>query len=160
MKVIYAHSDILLVMKKKQEKLQLIPSLNNHSTIDEPSLRGLWPKQSRVCAHILDCFASLAKTNGDRLIGDGIISFDAHKAEMMKDHGFKKAYDDLELEFTLINAILDQRIKNGVTQKELAERVGTKQSAIARFESGTSNPTLAFVKKLSEALDLRLTITH
>ena len=86
------------------------------------------------------------------------ISWKDHKAEMMKDPEFKKAYDDLELEFKLISAILDQRIRKGVTQKQLAERIGTKQSAIARFESGTSNPTLAFVKKLSEALDLKLTV--
>src|SRR3989344_693775 len=86
------------------------------------------------------------------------ISWKDHKAEMMKDPEFKKAYDDLELEFKLISAILDQRIRKGVTQKQLAERIGTKQSAIARFESGTSNQTLAFVKKLSEALDLKLTV--
>ena len=76
----------------------------------------------------------------------------------MKDPEFKKAYDDLELEFKLISAILDQRIRKGVTQKQLAEMVGTKQSAIARFETGQANPTLAFVQKLSEALDLKLTV--
>lgn len=76
----------------------------------------------------------------------------------MKRPGFKKAYDDLDLEFTLIRAILEQRARKGITQKQLAEKVGTKQSAIARFESGRANPTLAFVKKLSEALDLKLTI--
>src|SRR3989344_1125111 len=76
----------------------------------------------------------------------------------MRDPVYKKAYDDLELEFTLIRAILDARTKKGITQKKLAEKIGTKQSAIARFESGRANPTLAFVKKLSEALDLELTI--
>jgi len=76
----------------------------------------------------------------------------------MRNPGFKRAYDDLELEFTLIHAILDQRVRKGITQKQLAEKVGTKQSAIARFESGNSNPTLAFVKKLSRALDLKLTV--
>ncbi|MEK7480074.1 MAG: helix-turn-helix transcriptional regulator [Patescibacteria group bacterium] len=86
------------------------------------------------------------------------ISHKEFMAEMMKRPGFKKAYDDLELEFTLIRAILDQRMRKGITQKQLAEKVGTKQSAIARFESGNSNPTLAFVKKLSEALDLKLTV--
>ena len=76
----------------------------------------------------------------------------------MRDPVYKKAYDDLELEFTLIRAILDARTKKGITQKKLAEKIGTKQSAIARFESGRANPTLAFVKKLSEALDLELTV--
>lgn len=76
----------------------------------------------------------------------------------MRNPEYKKAYDDLEIEFALIRAILEQRERKGITQKQLAERVGTKQSAIARFESGNANPTLAFVKKLSQALDLHLTV--
>jgi len=85
-------------------------------------------------------------------------SWSSLRRDLMKRPGFKKAYDDLDLEFTLIRAILEQRARKGITQKQLAEKVGTKQSAIARFESGRANPTLAFVKKLSEALDLKLTI--
>ena len=79
---------------------------------------------------------------------------------LMKKPGFKKAYDDLELEFAIINALIDARAKRGMTQARLAKKVGTKQSAIARFESGRSNPTFAFVQKLSDALDLKITATH
>ncbi|MEK7117337.1 MAG: helix-turn-helix transcriptional regulator, partial [Patescibacteria group bacterium] len=61
-------------------------------------------------------------------------------------------------EFSLIRAIIDARIKKGVTQKILAERMGTKQSSIARFESGTYNPTLAFVQKLINALNVKIKI--
>ncbi len=81
------------------------------------------------------------------------------KAELMKRPGFKKAYGDLEFEFRLIDAIITRRLKGGVTQGELAKKVGTKQSAIARFESGRYNPSLAFINKLSRALDLRLNVT-
>ncbi len=80
--------------------------------------------------------------------------------EFMRDPEYKKAYDDLEFEFELIKAILDARQKKGLTQKKLAQIVGTKQSAIARFESGRGNPTLDFLKKLSRALDVRLTVTR
>ena len=80
------------------------------------------------------------------------------RAKYMRDPEFKRAYDDLELEFSLISAILDARTKKGMTQKKLAEKVGTKQSAIARFEAGNANPTLSFLKKLSRALDLKLTV--
>lgn len=76
----------------------------------------------------------------------------------MKDSKYKKAYEELELEFALIRAILDARIHKGVTQKELAEKIGTKQSSIARFESGKYNPTLSFVQKLANALDLKIKI--
>ena len=87
-----------------------------------------------------------------------LINFEDHKRELLKNKEVKKLYDEMEYEFTLINAILEQRNKKGVTQKQLAEKMGTKQSAIARFESGNSNPTLSFLKRLSEALGLELSI--
>lgn len=90
------------------------------------------------------------------------IKFISHKemhARLMRRPGFKKAYDDLNFEFTLLRALIDARAKRGMTQEKLAEKIGTKQSAIARFESGRSNPTFAFVQKLSSALDLKITAT-
>ncbi len=88
-----------------------------------------------------------------------LIPFQQLKDRWMKDPQFKQAYEDLELEFQLIGAIISARIKGGVTQAQLAKKAGTKQSAISRFESGSYNPSLQFVKKLSNALDLRLTLT-
>ena len=82
------------------------------------------------------------------------------KADLMKRPGFKKAYNDLELESQLISAMIDQRSRKKITQKALAEKIGTKQSAIARFESGRANPRLSFLKKLSHALDVKLTVTR
>lgn len=76
---------------------------------------------------------------------------------LVKKSGFKKAYDDLELEFAIIEALIRARAKRGMTQAKLAKKIGTKQSAIARFESGRANPTLAFVQKLSDALDIKIT---
>jgi len=76
--------------------------------------------------------------------------------QWMKDPNYRKAYDDLELEFNLISALIAHRLGKGLTQKQLAEKVGTKQSAIARFESGNCNPSLAFIKKLARALDTKL----
>lgn len=76
----------------------------------------------------------------------------------MKNKSYKKAYDELGFEFSLIRAIIDARIKKGITQKEIAERMGTKQSSIARFESGKYNPTLAFVQKLANAIGTKIKI--
>ena len=83
---------------------------------------------------------------------------DVH-AQAMKDPAFKKAYDDLDFEFAIIGALINARAKRGMTQEKLAEKAGTKQSAIARFEAGRANPTLAFIQKLSDALDLKITAT-
>ena len=82
---------------------------------------------------------------------------DVHN-KWMKDKSYKKAYDELEFEFSLIRAIIDARIKKGITQKEIAERMGTKQSSIARFESGRYNPTLAFVQKLANAVGTKIKV--
>jgi ribosome-binding protein aMBF1 (putative translation factor) len=78
---------------------------------------------------------------------------------LMRKPGFKEAYDELDLEFRLIEEILKVRTKQGVTQKALAQRMGTKQSAIARFESGRANPTLDFIQRLARALDLKLHVS-
>lgn len=78
---------------------------------------------------------------------------------MMQDPEFKKGYDDLEVEFSIISQMLEKRLAKGMTQKQLAEKVGTKQSAIARLESGNSNPSVAFLGKISKALGGKLQIS-
>jgi len=70
----------------------------------------------------------------------------------------KAAYDALAPKYALINAMLDARNKKGMTQAEIARRTGTTQSAIARFESGRTNPTLDFATRLSSALGAKLEI--
>lgn len=86
-------------------------------------------------------------------------TFEALKKKWMKDPEFKKGYEELNREFAVIRAVMDQRIKKGITQKQLAEKIGTKQSAISRFEGGESNPRFNFLKKLAKALDLKLNMT-
>ena len=77
----------------------------------------------------------------------------------MKNPAFKKAYDALEPEYAIIRQIIRQRINLKMSQKDLAKRLGTKQSAVSRLESGTYNPTLSFLKKLGKALDSDLVIS-
>ena len=81
------------------------------------------------------------------------------KKQVLKDKELKKAYDALAPEFAIAEAIIEQRLKNGITQAELARKVGTKQSAISRFESGTYNPSIAFLQKIAKALNLNLVIS-
>lgn len=86
-------------------------------------------------------------------------NYNNFKKELLKDREIKKAYDNLEVEFILIEEIIKKRIKKGITQKELAERIGTKQSAISRFESGSYNPSLSFLRKLADGLGIKLRIS-
>lgn len=83
------------------------------------------------------------------------------KSEMLKEPKFKKAYDDLEPEFELARQIIKKRLELGWSQSELARKMGTKQSAIARLESGGYNPSMAFLQKTVKALkaDLQIIIS-
>lgn len=80
------------------------------------------------------------------------------KAEWMKDEEFKKEYERLAPRYELISQLITARTKKGLTQKELARKIGTKQSAIARLEGGNVNPSLGFLEKIASALGARLTL--
>jgi len=86
------------------------------------------------------------------------ITFEEMEAKALKNPKFKKAYDDLGPEFDIIEQILKKRIEKHITQKQLAKRLCTNQSAVSRLESGTYNPSLKFMKKLAKALKSKLEI--
>ena len=86
------------------------------------------------------------------------LDFEVWEKESLKNPKIKAEYDKLQPEFALIQAVLDARVKKGVTQEELAKRIGTKQSVISRLESGRANPSVAFLKKLADALHSHLQI--
>jgi ribosome-binding protein aMBF1 (putative translation factor) len=81
------------------------------------------------------------------------------KKRILKDKLVKKHYAGLKAEYDLISQVIEARIQKGFSQKVLAQRVGTKQSAISRFESGNYNPSLAFLTKISKALGTKLQIS-
>ena len=58
----------------------------------------------------------------------------------------------------ITRAILDARIRAGMTQMELAEKSGISQADICRLEKGTRNPSIALLKRLAEAMDSTLRI--
>ncbi len=89
-----------------------------------------------------------------------LIPFDDIHRDLMKRSGFKNAYEDLEFEFSLIRSIVIARAKQGLTQRELARRVGIAQPVLARFEAGRANPTLAFFKKVVNGLGLKMAIFY
>ncbi len=80
------------------------------------------------------------------------------KKEMMKDEAFKREYDKLTPRYAMISELIAIRIKKGVTQKQLAQKIGTTQSSIARLEGGNVNPSLDFLEKIAVVLGLKLTV--
>jgi len=80
------------------------------------------------------------------------------KEELLSDPEVKKEYEALRPKYEAISAVIKERIRNNLTQKELAEKVKTKQSNISRFESGKVTPSLAFLHKIAQAFNKRLEI--
>jgi transcriptional regulator with XRE-family HTH domain len=80
------------------------------------------------------------------------------KARALKRADVKSEYDQLDKEFAFLDEFLRARSSAGVTQAEVAKRIGTTQSAIARLESGSGkhSPSLATLQKYAHALGCRL----
>ncbi|OGJ38661.1 MAG: hypothetical protein A2182_00020 [Candidatus Pacebacteria bacterium RIFOXYA1_FULL_38_18] len=76
----------------------------------------------------------------------------------LADPKFKVAFDELQPEYDLICQMIDKRLEKKMTQKDLADKIGTKQSAISRLESGDANPSFKFLKKVAKAFDAKLVI--
>lgn len=86
-------------------------------------------------------------------------TFEEIRDKGLKDPKVKAEYDKLGPRYEIIEQLIRVRLKKGITQKQLAERMGTKQSALARFEAGNTNPTLKFIQKLARALGTSFTLT-
>jgi len=72
----------------------------------------------------------------------------------------KKAYDEVAEEFAFLDEVLKARTESGLTQAEVAERVGTTQSAIARLESAAPkhSPSIATLQRYAKALGYKVEI--
>ena len=83
---------------------------------------------------------------------------DLHR-KWMKEPKYRKAYDALEEEFVLASAVIDARNRAGLTQQELARKMGTTQPVVARLESGRTRPSMRTLERLAEATGSRLLIS-
>lgn len=83
-------------------------------------------------------------------------SYKEYKEKAFLNPEVKAEYDVLQPEYDLIQAMIDARISQNITQKELAERTGITQADISRIENGTRNPSLAMVKRIAEGLGMQL----
>lgn len=75
------------------------------------------------------------------------------------DPDFQRDYKALAEEFELAAAVIRARTEAGLTQAQLAARMGTRQSVIARMEGGKSQPSTTTLKKLAAATGTRLRIS-
>lgn len=78
--------------------------------------------------------------------------------EQLKNPEFKREWDNIQPEMDVIRAMIDTRIAQNITQKELAKRTGINQADISKLENGTRNPSLKMLKRLAEGMGMALKI--
>jgi len=83
---------------------------------------------------------------------------DLHR-KWLKEPAYRKAHKAQAPEFELARAVIQARAKAGLTQAQLARRMATTQSVIARLESGRARPSTKTLERLATATGTRLRIT-
>ena len=77
-----------------------------------------------------------------------------YKAKKMNDPEFVKAYEEIQPEMNVIRAIIDARISQNISQKELAERTGIAQTEISKLENGTRNEYIVYAESRCPKMSL------
>jgi transcriptional regulator with XRE-family HTH domain len=80
------------------------------------------------------------------------------KQRWVKEPGFKEGYDALASEFAVASMLIKARTRAKLSQAQLAKKMGTSQSTIARLESGSAKPSLATLERFAEATGMRLRV--
>ena len=83
-------------------------------------------------------------------------SYKDYKKRALQNPEVKAEYDTLQPEYDIIQAMIDARVQQNMTQKDLSTKTGITQADISRIENGTRNPSLSMVKKLAHGLGMQL----
>lgn len=76
----------------------------------------------------------------------------------MKNPAFRKERETTRVEFEIARAVIRARIKRGLTQKQLADKLNTRQSVISRVERANTIPSVSFLKKLAQVFGMTLKV--
>lgn len=77
---------------------------------------------------------------------------------LLRNPKVNSEYQKLAPEMALVKSMISARIKQQLTQAQLADKIGTKQSVISRVESGRANPSLNFLKKVAAGIECSLEV--
>ncbi|MGD9539248.1 MAG: helix-turn-helix domain-containing protein [Alphaproteobacteria bacterium] len=81
------------------------------------------------------------------------------REKWMADPAFRTEYERLAPEFEMAQALVKARLRAGLSQSQVARKMGTTQSAVARLESGTRSPTTRTLELYAKATNSRLKVT-
>lgn len=80
------------------------------------------------------------------------------KKELLKNKKIAAAFRQNDLAYNIGCMVEELRLRNGLSQTALAQKIGTKQTSIARLESGSSLPSLSFLKRIADATGTTLVL--
>ncbi len=80
------------------------------------------------------------------------------KERLFRNPEVKTEYEDLDVFYNIKRQLINLRKEKGLSQEELAEKIGTKQSAISRLENDNYNPSVELLSKIAKAFDKELII--
>ena len=84
------------------------------------------------------------------------MNFREFKQNALQNPEVRREYDALEEEFSLIDQLITMRTKAGLTQEDIAKKLGTNKSNISRLERGRSNPSWGTLNKYAAACGFRV----
>jgi DNA-binding XRE family transcriptional regulator len=85
-------------------------------------------------------------------------NYDEFEAELLKKPEIRKEYEALKPKYDMVRILIARRSKLGMSQTELARRIGTRQPAISRLEKGDYNTTLSTLFRVTEELGLDISL--
>ena len=95
---------------------------------------------------------------GNKMANKKATTYKEFEAELLKKSGIRKEYEALQPKYDMIRSLIERRNQLRISQKQLAEIVGTKQPAISRLEKGDYNTTLSTLFKVANALGLDISL--
>ena len=86
------------------------------------------------------------------------MNWEEHKKILLKDPKVRLELKKHEPEYLIARALIEARIKKGLTQVQLAKKLKTKQSVLSRVENARTTPTISFLKRLADVLNMNLRV--
>lgn len=86
-------------------------------------------------------------------------TFEDHLQELLKNPKFRKEWEESELEYQLSRILIQKRLDKKISQRDLAEKANTTQAVISRIEAMNSNPSIGLLKRLAQALGVKLRVS-
>ena len=86
------------------------------------------------------------------------LDWEDYEKDLLAKPGFREVLKETELEYQVARAIVEARVKKGMTQADLAKAMNTKQSVISRVENAKTVPSLSFLKRLAQVLNASLQV--